>query len=188
MTDPNALLTGARLPEDEVRICTRLDLVTQWRRLAEELAAAKVRNTVDPRIAGGDVSDLAERMEALRAEVEASTVTMRVRALSPKAWNELAETHPPRPDDEEDARMTVNRATFLPVLVRASTYEPELTEETWAKLLDLGSGLLDVQQWRTWWRTCWNLNMRPVDLPFSVAGLLTTLDSGSESGSPEPSA
>ncbi|MFI6228879.1 hypothetical protein ACIBCR_16370 [Micromonospora echinospora] len=188
MTDPNALLTGARLPEDEVPICTRLDLVTEWRRLGAELAAAKVQSAADPRVAGNGVGELAERMEALRAEVEASTVTMRVRALTPKAWNELAEAHPPRPDDEEDARMTVNRATFLPALVRASTYAPELTEKTWQGLLDLDSGMLDVQQWRTWWRTCWNLNMKPVDLPFSVAGLLTTPDSGSESGSPEPSA
>ncbi|MFI6819719.1 hypothetical protein ACIBJE_02055 [Micromonospora sp. NPDC050187] len=188
MTDPNALLTSARLPEDEVRICTRLDLVTEWRRLAEELAAAKVRTTVDPRIAGSGVTELAERMEALRGQVEAATVTMKVRGLPPKRWNELVEAHPPRPGNDQDIRMDVNRATFLPVLVRVSTYEPELTEETWAALLDPDGELLDVQQWRTWWRTCWNLNMKPIDLPFSLAGLLTTPDSGSESGSPAPSA
>ncbi|WP_416906227.1 hypothetical protein [Micromonospora echinospora] len=126
-------------------------------------------------------------MEALRAEVEAATVKMRVRALSPKRWSELAEAHPPRPDDEDDARMGVRRSTFLPALVRASTVVPELTEDTWSQLLDPDGELLDVQQWRTWWRRCWDLNMRPVDLPFSVAGLLTTPDSGSASGSPAPS-
>ncbi|XTZ17044.1 hypothetical protein ACQSSU_06605 [Micromonospora echinospora] len=188
MTDPNALLTGARLPEDEVPICTRLDLVTEWRRLGKELAAAKVQSAADPRIAGNGVGDLAARMEELREQVEASTVTMTVRALKPKRWNELTELHPPRPDNEDDARMGVNRSTFLPALVRASTVAPELTEETWVKLLDPDGELLDVQQWRQWWRACWNLNMRPVDLPFSVAGLLTTPPSSSDSGSHEPSA
>ena len=188
MTSPDDLLTGARLPEDEVPICTRLDLVTEWRRLAAELAAAKAQAAVDPRASGNGVGELAQRMESLRAEVEAATVKMRVRALSPKRWSDLSEAHPPRKDDEEDARMGVNRASFLPALVRVSTVGPELAEDTWAKLLPPDGELLDVQQWRAWWRACWNLNMKPVDLPFSVAGLLTTSPSGSDSGSPEPSA
>ncbi|MFC4146615.1 hypothetical protein ACFO0M_10140 [Micromonospora mangrovi] len=188
MTDVDALLTGARLPEDTMKVCTRLDLVAQWTQLGRELAEAKARSAADPRVAGDGTTALAQRMEELRDQVEAATVEFQLRGLTPKRWNELVEEHPARTDDEDDLRMGVNRATFLPALVRRSTVSPALAEATWEQLLDLDSGRLAVQQWRTWWRKCWNLNVREVDLPFSVAGLLTSPTSGSDSGSPEPSA
>lgn len=192
MTDVDAILTGARLPEDRVPICTRGDLVVEWRRLGRELAEMKVKASADPRLTGGGVAGIVERMEALRAEVEASTVEFVLRALPRKRWAELADAHPPRKVDgkvhPDDVAMGVNRETFLPALVRASTVEPTLRDETWAQLLDPEEGLLGEQQWRQLWRACWNLNMAEVDVPFSVAGLLTTPPSGSESGSPEPSA
>ena len=192
MTDVDAILTGARLPEDRVSICTRGDLVVEWRRLGRELAEAKVKAGADPRLAGGGAAGIVERMEALRAEIEASTVEFRLRALPRKRWAELADAHPPRKKDgkvhPDDVAMGVNRDTFLPALVRASTVEPKLRDETWAALLDADGELLGEQQWRQLWRACWNLNMAEVDVPFSVAGLLTTPPSGSDSGSPEPSA
>lgn len=187
MTDVDAILTGARLPEDRVPVCTRSDLVVQWQRLGQELAAAKLKNAADPRLAGGDTADIVRQMEALRAEVEASTVEFVLRALPRKQWHDLVEAHPPRKNDDGDVRMEVNRETFLPALVQASTVEPKLRDETWQQLLDPASGLLSEQQWRQLWRACWNLNVRELDVPFSVAGLLTSPVSGSESGSPEPS-
>lgn len=187
MTDVDAILTGARLPEDRVPVCTRSDLVVQWQRLGQELAAAKLKQSADPRLAGGDASALVERMESLRAEVEAATVEFLLRALPRKQWHDLVEAHPPRKDDEGDVRMDVNRASFLPALVQASTVEPKLRDETWQALLDPESGLLSEQQWRRLWRACWNLNVAELDVPFSVAGLLPSPVSGSESGSPEPS-
>ena len=188
MTDVDAILTGARLPEDRVPVCTRSDLVVQWQRLGQELAAAQLKSKADPRLAGGDTAKLVERMEALRAEVEASTVEFVLRGLPRKAWNELVEAHPPRKNDDGDVQMDVNRETFLPALVKASTVEPKLKDETWQALLDPASELLSTQQWRHLWRACWNLNVRELDVPFSVAGLLTSLVSGSGSGSPDPSA
>ncbi|RAO26470.1 hypothetical protein PSN13_06498 [Micromonospora saelicesensis] len=192
MTDVDAILTGARLPEDRVPVCTRGDLVVEWRRLARQLGEVKVKAAADPRVGGDGTGVLLERMEALRGEVEASTVEFRLRALPRKRWNELADAHPPRKDGvkvhADDLDLGVNRETFLPALVRASTIEPKLKDETWAALLDGDGELLGEQQWRQLWRACWNLNMADVDVPFSVAGLLTTRVSGSESGSLEPSA
>ncbi|ATO14690.1 hypothetical protein CO540_13330 [Micromonospora sp. WMMA2032] len=192
MSDPDAILTGARLPEDRVPVCTRADLMVEWKRLAQQLGEAKVRDAADPRMGGGATAALVERMETLRAEIEASTVEFRLRGLPRKRWNELAETHPPRQEGGkvhgDDVDLGANRETFLPALVRASTVEPKLKDETWAALLDPEGELLGVQQWRKLWRSCWNLNVQELDLPFSVAGLLTRPASGSESGSPEPSA
>ena len=188
MTDVDAILTGGRLPEDRVPVCTRSDLVQEWSRLRDELAMARVRQQADPRLAGGELSKLVEAMEAKKAEVDAATVEFVVRALPPKVWAELVDEHPPRKDDDADLRMDVNRDTFLPVMVRRCTVSPELQPETWERLLDLESGLLSGPQWAKLWRACWNLNVRDLDVPFSVAGLLPSLGSGSGSGSPEPSA
>lgn len=191
MTDVDAILTGARLPEDRVPVCTRADLVAEWKRLAQELTEAKAQDLADPRLAGGATAALVERLEGLRGQVEASTVEFWLRALPRKRWSELADAHPPRKDGgkvhPEDEALGVNRETFLPALVRASTVEPKLRDETWQALLDGEGELLGEQQWRRLWRACWALNMTQVDVPFSVAGLLTSPASGSGSGSPEPS-
>ncbi|PZF98262.1 hypothetical protein [Micromonospora deserti] len=192
MTDPDAILAGAHLPEDRVPVCTRGDLVAEWKRLGKELTEAKVKAAADPRLGGSGTTELVQRMEKLRAEVEAATVEFRLRALPRKRWNELADAHPPRKDGAtvhpDDVGMGVNRLTFLPALVRASTISPKLRDETWDRLLDPDGELLSEQQWRRLWRACWNLNVAEIDVPFSVAGLLTTPPSGSDSGSPEPSA
>lgn len=192
MTDVDAILTGARLPEDRVPVCTRGDLVVEWRRLGKDLAEAKVKAGVDPRVGGDGTAALVERMEAIRAEVEASTVEFVLRALPRKRWNELADAHPPRKQNgkvhPDDAALGANSATFLPALVRASTVEPKLRDETWQALLDPDGELLGEQQWRRLWRACWALNVQELDAPFSVAGLLTSRVSGSDSGSPDPSA
>lgn len=192
MKDVDAILAGARLAEDRVPVCTRADLVAEWKRLGRDLAEAKVTDAADPRLAGGATVALVERMEGLRGQIEASTVEFLLRALPRKRWTDLADAHPPRKDaakvHADDAAMQVNRETFLPALVRASTVEPKLRDETWRALLDPDGELLGEQQWRRLWRACWNLNMAEVDVPFSVAGLLTSPPSGSGSGSPEPSA
>lgn len=188
MTDVDAILTGARPPEDIVPVCTRGDLVAEWRRLGKQVADAKVAAAGDPRAAGDGTDHLVQRMEELREQVEESTVPFQVRALPRKVWAELVEAHPPRKDDEEDLRMQVNRETFLPELVRRSTVSPKLRDETWSALLDPAGELLSRPQWRKLWNACWNLNVQEMDVPFSVAGLLRTPDSFSGSGSPEPSA
>ncbi|NBE80308.1 hypothetical protein [Micromonospora rubida] len=191
MSDVDAILTGARLPEDRVPVCTRADLVAEWKRLGQDLTAAAVKNAADPRIGGSGTGEVAARMEALRSEIEASTVEFRIRALRRKVWNDLADAHPPRKTGgkvhPEDESLGANRSTFLPALVRASTVAPTLADETWEALLDPDGELLSEQQWRRLWRACWNLNVAEIDIPFSVAGLLTSPGSGSGSGSPEPS-
>ncbi|HEX5995671.1 MAG TPA: hypothetical protein VFY84_11065 [Jiangellales bacterium] len=182
------ILLGAQLPEDTVRVCTRGDLVERFRRLDEEVARS--RATVDPRLAGADPAKLAE-LEDLREQIEAATVPFHLRALG-RRWNALADEHPPRKGTDgkvhPDDTAGVNNETFFPALIRASTVSPKLRDETWEALLDPDGELLSEAQYRRLRQACWDLNVRMPDVPFSVAGLLTTRTSGSESGSPEPSA
>lgn len=191
--DVDAVLLGGKLPEDTVPVCTRGDLVDEYRRVADELAQARIRATADPRLAGSGTPALDARIEELHGQIEAATVPFRLRALAPRRWRELVEQHPPRkvggnavhPDD---AGVGVNRETFFPALIRVSTVEPKLRDETWDQLLDPDGELLNVAQFQRLWRTCWDLNKQEPDVPFSLAGLLTTRSSASESGSPAPSA
>ena len=188
MTDIDAILTGARLPEETVRVCTRGDLLDRLRRLEQEAVQARARQAADPRLAG---STLTAEIEDLRSQIEAATVEFRLRALPRRKWRELVEAHPPRkvngkvhPDDAAG----VNNETFFPALIRACTVEPTLREETWQALLDPDSELLTEQQYLRLARTAWDLNKQEPDLPFWSAAWLTSQSSGSESGSPASSA
>lgn len=193
MTDFDAILTAGRLPEAVVPVCTRGDLVAECARLDRELAQARIQAAADPRLAGTGTTELAAQMEELRSQVEAATVPFRLRALPPARWLELCEQHPPRklltgavhPNDEGPG---VNNETFFPALIRVSTVEPKLRDETWDALLDPEGELLNQQQRLRLGRSAWDLNKREPDLPFSFADWLSRHSSASGSPSPEPSA
>ena len=193
MIDADAILLGARLAEDTVPVCTRGDLVDEFRRLDRELAQARMQAAADPRIAGSGTADLKTRMDDLKAQIEAATVQFKLRALPPKKWRDLVDEHPPRqlPDGsihQDDKGPQVNNETFFPALIRASTVEPALRDETWAALLDPEQALINTQQFIRLGRACWDLNKSEPDVPFSFADWLRTRDSASGSPSPEPSA
>ena len=192
MTDFDAILTAARLPEDVVPVCTRGDLVAEYTRLDRELAQARLQAAADPRAAGTGAPDLAARLSDLHEQITAATVPFRVRALSPKRWVELAEQHPPRrqPDGSvhpHDTGPGVNNETFFPALIRESTIEPVLRDETWTALLDPAGTLLNQEQRIRLGRACWDLNKQEPDVPFSRADWLSRRISASGSPSPEPS-
>ncbi|MEO3929237.1 hypothetical protein ABGB07_36110 [Micromonosporaceae bacterium B7E4] len=193
MTDADAILLGARLAEDTVPVCTRGDLVNEFRRLDRELAQVRVQAAADPRIAGTGSAELQARLDDLRQQIEAATIQFKLRALSPKRWRDLVDEHPPRkmPDGsihQDDQGPQVNNETFFPALVRLSTVEPKLRDETWAALLDPDQALINVQQFLRLGRACWDLNKDVPDVPFSFADWLRTRGSVSGSGSPAPSA
>ena len=193
MTDYDAILTAARPPEHVERVCTRGDLVAEYTRLDRELAQARLFAAADPRAAGTGAPDVADRLAELRAQIEQATVPFRLRALPPKRWVELCEQHPPRrqPDGSVhpyDAGPGVNNDTFFPALIRESTVEPVLRDETWAALLDRAGTLLNQEQVLRLGRACWDLNKQTPDLPFSSADWLSRRISDSGSDSPEPSA
>lgn len=187
------ILLGAKLAEDTVPVCTRGDLVDEFRRLDRELVESRAKAAADPRLAGSGATAVEARLSEIKGQIEAATVQFRLRALG-RRWNRLVEEHPPRkaPDgkvNEEDARNGgVNTDTFFPALIRASTVEPQLRDETWDALLDPDGKLLNEAQYRRLKRSCWDLNVQEPDVPFSFADWLKTRDSASGSDSPAPSA
>ncbi|MEU4782841.1 hypothetical protein [Micromonospora sp. NPDC023633] len=179
-TDFTTLLAAAKLPERTVPICLRGDLVAEFedleRQLEDELRTPAVS------LEGDGSGAIADRMEALRAEMQAHTYPFRLRAMARPAWRAFVAAHPPRKDDagevdERDRIIGVNIETFYPALVRASVVDPQLDDAQWARLLD---EVLTDRQFDELANAAWGLNRREVDVPFSPAASRMTRGSATE--------
>ncbi|MFV2094820.1 hypothetical protein ACFHW1_04925 [Micromonospora sp. LOL_014] len=168
--DVKALIRGGRLPERTVPVCLQADLVAEHE-LAERQLAEATRRASDSLAGGSGMREIAERIEALRVEMQDHTIDFRLRAMPRPRWKAFIAAHPPRKDDagkvdERDRAIGVNTETFFDALVRASVVEPELDASDWDLLLD---ERLTDRQFDELADAAWGLNRRDVDVPFSPA-------------------
>jgi hypothetical protein len=197
------LLAQAKPAEHTIRLCLRGDLQAQFEELDRQRAEAASKTDGDS-LAGSPAVAIARRMEALREEMDAATVTFTVRALSRKRYQALVAAHPPRRDEkgdvlDDDREMGVNQTTFWEPLIRACAVDPELTEDQWRRLLD---DVLSDRQYEQLASAALVACRGNVDIPFSFAaselirnfgGELNapngsaSLSSGSTAGNPPPS-
>jgi len=163
--DPATLIREGRLPERTIPVCLAADLVAEW----EELDRGRRETSRTDSLADPASAIIAE-MEKLRAEMEAATVTFRLRALPRRRWRELFAAHPPRknPDGSTFQRdfLGVNYEAFFDALLKEVIVEPQLDDETLDLLL---SEKLTDRQWEQLTDVAWNLNRGTVDIPFSQA-------------------
>lgn len=153
----------AKLPERTVLVCLRLDLVAQMEQMDKELAEAK--RTGEDSLAGGSrLRGLAERLEALTAEMNEKSVQFRLRALGRRPYRKLRDKHPPREDNDSDRMAGFNQDNFHEALLRASVAEPDLDDAQWRRFLD---DMITQGQYETLYLTALSLNHRDVDVPFS---------------------
>lgn len=166
-TNPDlaALLAAAKLPERTVDLCLRGDLQAEWEALQTQLQdaqRAEPTSLADP----APAADLEEQIRQLEETMSASVLTLRLRALNRKEFQDLALKHPPREDHRLDKMYGLNIETFNAELVQASCVDPQLDEDQWRQLL----GVLTPGQYKTLTDTCDVLNHSPVDVPFSSNG------------------
>ena len=162
MTDPLDILRAAKLPETTVPVCVRGDLAAEVEALDKQLAS--LNGQADRLVGNPEARQLAEKIEALRAEMVDSTISLRLRAMPHRDYAKLAGAHKPRKDEEVDRLLGVNMETFPAALIRASIVDPELDDDTWNGLVDA----LTFEQWDTLTTAAWNLNRREVTVPFSA--------------------
>lgn len=179
MTDFKALLAGAKLPERTVPICLRGDLTAEFEELEQQLEEAL--RVPASSLEGDGSAGIAERIEALRAQMQAHTYRFRLRAMPHPVWRAFCAEHPPRKDDEgavdeRDRLLGVNTETFWTALVHRSVVDPVLSADEWTTL---GEALTD-RQFSDLADAAWALNRRDVDVPFSPAASRMTRGSGSE--------
>ena len=164
MADFDALIKGARLPEDEVPLCLRGDLVRRYEALERDLQDAQTGDEATSIVAGAQAVQIAEEMEALRAEMLEHTHPFAFRALPKAAYRDLLADHRPRDGDNEDQLMGANLATFPAALIAACAIDPPMTEGQVAELYEV---LSDGQAMRLF--SCvLGLNRGDVDVPKSV--------------------
>ena len=179
------ILGTAKLPETTVPVCLRGDLAADFEDLERQLEEAEsARDNTDSLDSGVEVAELSEKIEALRAEMKDDTFIFRLRALSRRAYRALVADHPPRKVTDAEGHETVhdgdglgfNMETFFEPLLRIAIVDPELTDDSWAELLEH----LTDRQFEDLASAAWLLNRREVDIPFSRAASRNSRSSAPE--------
>jgi hypothetical protein len=164
-------VANAKLAETTVPICLRGDLVAEIERLDRELIAAGTGPSTGMED-GAHLRDLAERIEALRAEMSADDAnhTFVLRALSGPKYRALKAEHPPRLDDNgqviaEDRITGANVDTIAAPLLRACCVDPVLDDATWRAV----EPVLSDGQYNALVEAALLVNQGRVSVPFSRA-------------------
>lgn len=176
------LLAGAKLPERTVQICLRGDLVAEHEAAERELERAQKSRSDS--LAGNGAADLADRIQALEAEMRANSYTFRLRALPKPRYRAFLASHPPRLEDdklnEQDVTFGFNVEAGFEPLIRMCLVDPELDDDGWSQLMEK----LTDRQFDDLALASWYANRGEVDIPFSRAASLSKRVSAAESNSP----
>lgn len=179
--DIDAIIDSAQLAERTIALCLRGDLQARFEELDREREVADEARG-DSLASGGRAREIAEQMEALRAQMRASTISVVLRALPRKKWQALCEQHPPRRDEDgnvlvEDRASGVNNETFWDPAIRACWVSPTLTPARMKRLLDEA---LSNRQYDLLATLAYTVNNGDVDIPFSPAASRLIRSSESE--------
>lgn len=179
MKNFKAMLAEAKLPETTVMICLRGDLAADHEAAERELEQAEKQGSDS--LAGSGAAEIADRIEALEAEMREHTYEFRMRALPRKDWRALVAQHPPRRGEdneliEPDKYIGVNGESFYDAIIRACLVDPELTDDEFEQLV----GAVTDRQYDDLSDAAWGLNRREVDIPFSRAASRMKRDSAAE--------
>lgn len=131
-------------PTKGVELCLDLARRSEWEQAEVALAEARKDPTVDQRLTGGPVTELAKKLTALEAEMNAATVTFQLEALTRVEWSRLRTEHPPRKGDDSDKSLGFNESTLfdeaiLPSIKGVSDHEGnpiEWAPDSWRALAD----------------------------------------------------
>jgi len=174
-----ALLAGAKLPERTVPVCLRGDLKAEHERLNDELELLE-KQAVDS-LAGNGGAELAERIEALEAEMRANTYPFVLRGLPGPQFRAFKAKHPERVDAngaavKPDDYYGFDITTGFEPLIRTSIVDPQPDELQWSTLMET----LTERQFDDLAMAAFLLNRGDVDVPFSRAASRLTRLSAAE--------
>ena len=163
--DVDALLAGAKLPERTVDVCLRGDLHARFQELDAELGNVMLDSTFT--LTGADnsrVTEIHEEIRAIQEEMRAATLTLHVRAISKARFDQIVLDYPVGDKDgDADRAAGFDQDAVNAALIRACVFDPELTDERWARL----SEAMTTHQYREVMEAVNMLNFNPVDVPFS---------------------
>lgn len=176
--DIEAILEEIEAPETSVTLCLKGSLVAEWERLSDQLDAAGA-----PVSLAGEVSDIAQRMDDLRAQMIKFQATFRFRALPPKEFSDYRTRAPERVEGQPDAAEFDDAYhDWVCGLVAASCAEPVMRPDQ----VDALSQKLSDNQWVRLRNHAWLVNAGKQDIPFSAAASVLIRTSDGKSRRPEP--
>ncbi len=182
MSEIDAWLDEAQLPERTVEVCLRGDLVARIEELERQAEA-----TDQPDMMNNPALMIVREIEALQEQMRASTRALRLRALPRTEYTALEAAHPVRKDNEHDKKTGWNVETFPEALIRRCLVEPVFTDAQWSRFVDC----LTQHQYDRLGVVAIEVNKRDVAVPFSFAASRIRSNSEGESkrlnGSGSPS-
>ncbi|QCR53206.1 hypothetical protein C1N80_06170 [Brachybacterium sp. SGAir0954] len=131
-------------PTKGVELCLDLEKRSQWETLEARRTELAKDPTIDQRLSGGPVTEVAREITQLEKEMAAATVTFTLTALSHREWSRFKTEHPPRKGDKGDEALGFNEETIFDAVIPVSIVsvagpdgEPvEWAPEKWAPLAD----------------------------------------------------
>ncbi len=164
------LIGQVRVPVRSVSVCLNLEQQAQHDELREQLEAANRTRTRMGQVS--EAHEIAERIQALEADMQDSIVTFEFRGLSKSAMSDLVRRFPPKKgsgqqwDDEEGGY----------AFVAASCQNPAMDEGQAKRLRDV----VNVGTWNTLVGTAYLATTGPSSVPFSARASEVMRESGSK--------
>lgn len=156
-----------QMREESTQLCLRPDLLDAFEEADAELVASRAADMSGNRLSDGESTKtrkLAEKVAALEAEIDASAITFRFKAMSKDKWRALCDTFPPRAKNELDVYAGYDRDAVLDTAVRLCMVDPVFDDESWAELVKN----LNPSEWTELTDTVNSANRGVVDAPKSV--------------------
>lgn len=109
----------------------------------------------------------ARRLAELEAEMEASTVEIKLRGIGHRAWADLLKAAPPRPEHRKASPGIDHNPEVFPICaIAASSFEPKMTEEQVMQLV--AKPWFNEKCWSDLWGACLRANVVD-EVPKSLA-------------------
>lgn len=168
------ILQNAKPAEKVVQLVLNPGIQKQIEDLDAELI--EVRKEADTLAGNPEALVVADKIDALVKEAEASVIRVTIRQLPRKQWSDLKAKHPPA-----DPRMYLYDKAIFEDAVPAAWVSPEIADETRDSILEK---VTDGQ----WEKLCQAVQVTNGDVavPFSALATLTRRGSGASEPQPEP--
>lgn len=168
-------LKAAKLPERSLQVCLRGDLQAEFDELERQLHAARADTGPAGRRRVGEKSDalaIVEKQNAIREQMAAEMLDIRVRALPRAEWAALIRKYPPQDDHAGDKAMGVNLEGLMAEAIPACVVDPTLDDDDWAAL----DAVLSSADYDRILSAVWDVNRSGVDVPKSRLASLVTAE------------
>ena len=136
---------GTTRPTTVVNVVTNLDLLAEHQAALEELERLNRVQSASDRLNSAyskEIREQAQKVQDLEAQMNESTVCVKLKALKRAQYAEVVANHPPREDNDVDTAFGVNTDTFgdelLPLSIvdawnKATGEKVDFTGDDWAE-------------------------------------------------------